>query len=202
MSVIAYGLITQRREKRDTAQVTLPLPTDPEERNILVRGLMESDTDMTVTDDSTVTYKPSSKLPTFVDALLALVPAEFIAAHTAIIAFTTETTYATDGVTTSTITDDGTLSITFWLLPIVAVVVYAIVHGKAEFGRWDFVRMLIPGAAMVGWMMGLSPSAFDAWNPDFDSGNRQLIVIVGAIVLGAIAARLGYVAEKEDPKES
>src|SRR5712692_2155253 len=138
---------------------------------------------------------------TFVDALAALVPAEVLVAHGVILGFVTTTnSKATPPVTT--ITDTGALQIGFWGLLVLAIAIYAGVRlapGSCPWTRWDFLRMIIPALAFVAWTMIQKTTAFDAVWPGLDPGTRDVIAVLAAIVLGLIAAWLGYKADQAPP---
>jgi hypothetical protein len=148
----------------------------------------------------TSTKQGSPGVATYVDALAALVPAEVLTAHAAILTFTTDTV-TTSGKPVVTVSDPGTLQIVFWALTLLSVVVYV-------FGRWmakkwdgyDWLRMLIPAAAFVGWTMLQKATAFDALNCTWITpGMRNVIPIIGAIVLGLITSVLAYRADAQAP---
>lgn len=134
---------------------------------------------------------------TWVDALASLVPAEVLAAHALIISMTTQTTN-TGAATVTVISDAQTLGWVFYVLAAVSLVLYALARSVAKtWDRWDFVRMLIPPMAFVGWTMLQPASAFDAAYPGLDQAPRTAIAVIGAIVLGAIAAALAFKADQK-----
>jgi hypothetical protein len=145
---------------------------------------------------STTTAPP--KLSTYVDILAALVPAEVLVAHATIMSFTTKTVGVGDDVQVS-ITDPKGLTIAFWALVGVTVVLYVLGHA----GNWDkldFLRVFIPPLAFVGWTLGTRPTAFDAAF-DWTENTRYIAVVIGALVLGAAAAALAYGADLKQPDD-
>jgi hypothetical protein len=133
----------------------------------------------------------------WVVSLASLVPAEVLAAHGALLAVTT-TTNNTAGKTVTTITDAPTLTVVFYALIVVSVLLYVGARAVAHaWDRLDFVRMLIPPLAFVGWTMLQRSTAFDAAFPNVPSGPRTAIAVIGAIVLGTVAALLAYKADKK-----
>ena len=133
---------------------------------------------------------------TFLDSLAALVPAEVLLAHAAIIPLATDTTQDDKGQSVTRITEDGTLEVVFIALIIVSAFLYII----AKLPKWkvtDFGRMLIPPFAFIGWTMLQKTTAFDAVAPDLDTPARFAIAIIGAVVLGGLAVALGYAADAE-----
>src|SRR6266478_7030613 len=147
---------------------------------------------------STTTSSPGVR--TYVDALAALVPAEVLAAHAAILTFTTKTaTDAATGQTTVTITEPSALAITFYALIGVSMLLYVIARRMAgKWDKWDWLRVLIPPLAFVGWTMLQKATAFDAVaQGSCSEAVRDVIAIIGGIVLGVVAAALAYRADQK-----
>lgn len=171
MSATLYGAVTRQRER-----------TDP--------------TAFETTGTGPPALQPMSK---FVDALAALVPADLLALHAAMVAIATTTTDEGDEAVT-TITDPGLLRATFWVLLVLGPVLYLVGHfvpGGQAWHKLDAVRMLIPAAAFAGWTMAQKSTAFDAVA---DWGNtRYLIAGAAAVFLGALALRLAAGANEEAP---
>lgn len=129
----------------------------------------------------------------------ALVPAEVLTAHAAIVALTTKT----DATTTSspaqvTITEPGTLYGTFWALIAVSMLLYAVTRVIAsKWDIWDWIRVLILPLAFVGWTMLQRVTAFDAVASDLNPAVRSATAIVGAVILGLVVAELAYKADQK-----
>ncbi len=139
-------------------------------------------------------------LKTYVDALAALVPAEVLTAHAAILTFTTTT--LKDKVT---INDVGTLFYVFWALIALSMVLYAAGRVMASaWDEWDWLRILIPPLAFVAWTMLQKATAFDAvvlhWSIGWPEAGRSATAIIGAIALGVLASTLAYKADQK-PKQ-
>ena len=136
----------------------------------------------------------SPGVKSYVDALAALVPAEVLAAHATILTFTTKTTGET-----VTITERPALVIAFWGLIAVSVILYA--GARLMASKWDqrdWLRMLIPALAFVGWTMLQKATAFDAVASGlFGEATRNVIAILGGIILGLVAAALAYKADQK-----
>lgn len=140
---------------------------------------------------STTAEAPGVK--TYIDALAALVPAEALSLHAAVISLTTKI----DGVTT-TITHPGVLEGAFWGLLAVAVISYlAPRYLASKLDKFDVVRALIPPLAFVGWTMLQRATAFDAVCPTFDSAARSVTALFLAFILGVVAAALSYKADQK-----
>jgi len=136
---------------------------------------------------------------TYVDTLAALVPAEVLTAHAAILTFTCKT-QAASGETTTTITEPDTLRLCFWLLLFLSIAVYAVGRGLARsWDKWDFVRMLIPPLAFVCWTMIQRSTAFDALQLPISDATRNAVAIIGALMLGFGATVLAYQADQRRP---
>ena len=130
---------------------------------------------------------------TYVDALAALVPAELLTLHAAIISVTTKI----DGDTT-TIIDPTTLRWAFWVLILLGVGFYVVPRLLDR--KWealDYLRVLIPPAAFVGWTMLQRATAFDAAFPGLAAAPRTVIALFLAVVVGAVAAVLAYKADRK-----
>jgi hypothetical protein len=142
---------------------------------------------------------------TYIDALAALVPAEVLGLHAVILTFCTKTAGGTKAVTA--ITEPTTLKWAFWALLVLAPLLFIA-------GRWraqtpglkspslgtTFLQTLIPAAAFVAWTMLLKVSAFDAVDSGLATGARDTIAVIAAVVLGVIAAQLGYKLNQAKPK--
>jgi hypothetical protein len=127
----------------------------------------------------------------YVDSLAALVPAEVLAAHAAILGFTTTASPGAGGQSVTVITDPGVLQGSFWAL----VALAGLLYGLGQWGHWkptDFVRMCIPPLAFVGWTMLQRSTAFDAIAPSWNMDAREATAIIGAIVLAALATLVAY----------
>jgi hypothetical protein len=151
--------------------------------------------------ESTTTKPPG--VGSYLDALAALVPAEVIALHAIIISFCTKTKEGTPPVTE--ITERTTLKWAFVALAVLAPVLF--LAGRAVSKTKNVVapskvmlglQALIPAAAFVAWTMLLKTSAFDAIAPHLATGARETIAVIGAVVLGTLAAALGYKLNEAD----
>lgn len=130
---------------------------------------------------------------TYVDALAALVPAEVLALHALIISATTVVV----GDTT-TIEDATTLRWAFWALAAFSAGLYAVPRWlKGHWDKLDFLRVLIPPAAFVGWTMLQRATAFDAAFPSLAQSPRTVIGLFFGAVLGALAIALAYKADQK-----
>ncbi len=148
---------------------------------------------------STTSGKPG--VSTYVDALAALVPAEVLTAHAAILTFTTDTA-ASAGKATVTITDPKTLVGTFWALIAVSMILYAAGRLRAsKWDGWDWLRVTIPPVSFVGWTMLQKATAFDAVAPERSGSARAATAIIGAILLGLLASALAYKADATTTEE-
>jgi hypothetical protein len=179
MSALLYGTLTKTREETPlTGSYFL----------------------QTTTAAGTPTYTPVTPPPiqTYLDALAALVPAEALAAHTVILANLTQESTDEAGNQITTITNSSTLVWVFWALIGLSLFLYVVGHGLSGWDwPWDYIRVVIPALAFVGWTMAQAPSAFDAVFPNINTDNRWPIVVIGAIVLGVVAGMLGYEANKK-----
>jgi hypothetical protein len=138
----------------------------------------------------------------YVDALAALVPAEVLAVHAGILTFTTASVKDGAGNVTVRITEPGTLWWVFWALVVLSTVVYFAGLGRTKWDSWDWLRVLIPAAAFVGWTMLQKGSAFDAVAPNLPSATRSAIAVIGAVGLGLLARGLASKADQKNPRRN
>jgi hypothetical protein len=146
---------------------------------------------------STTDQKPGVR--TYIDALAALVPAEVLAAHATILTFTTKTTEQ-GNTSLVTVQHSSALQIAFYALVALSMLLYA--GGRlmeSKWDKWDWLRVLIPPLAFVGWTMLQKATAFDAVvdQKSLDEATRNVIAIIGGIVLGIAAAALAYKADQK-----
>jgi hypothetical protein len=150
----------------------------------------------------------SPNVKSSVDAMAALVPAEVLAIHAVMLSLSVQSS-DTGGRLTASVTNAGDLRWTFFVLLGASVALYVIGHlwsrGRGHL-RWewgaDTVRALVPAAAFTLWTMLQRPSAFDAVLPAAlgASNLRILIGLVGAVLLGLVAALLANRADyHQDP---
>jgi hypothetical protein len=133
----------------------------------------------------------------YVDALSALVPAEVLALHAALLTVTTTTVENPMGEVVTTITEPGALSFVFWGLIVLCFIFYFAGHQSKEWDKWDYARMFIPPFAFVGWTMAQKSTAFDAVWPDLPDAYRSIIAAFGAVLLGLAAAYLARIADQK-----
>lgn len=136
---------------------------------------------------------------TWVDTLLALVPAEVLAAHAIAINAWTKTSEPAPGSdegVISTITKPDLLQVSFWVFIVLAAVLFALAK-KDDWRRSDVLRMMIPAGAFVVWSMANKNTAFDAVVVNMDGGLRAVIAAVAAALLIAVAKRMSDSARVE-----
>jgi hypothetical protein len=132
---------------------------------------------------------------TWVDALAALVPAETLTLHAVIISVTTKTA---NGVTQ--VVDAVTLRWAFWGLIVMSILLYLLPRWLAR--RWDnfdFLRMLIPPLAFMGWTMLQRTTAFDALFPNAGDAPRTVIALFLAVILWVGTSLLAHKADEKVP---
>lgn len=133
---------------------------------------------------------------TYADTLAALVPAEVLSVHALVISATTE--MMNNG---TIITDMSTLKLAFWGFILVSIGFYIVPRwfgGRLD--RLDFLRVLIPPLAFIGWTMLQRTTAFDAAFPSVTATQRTVIGLFLAIVLAAGAAAFAYSADQKPAK--
>jgi len=135
----------------------------------------------------------------YVDALSALVPAEVLIAHAAIMSKATTTTVkdeATEEVVT-TVVPSPAFGWIYLALIVLSLILYVSVRkARSTWANLDYFRMFLPPLAFIGWTMGERVTLFDATFPTFDGLARFGIVVVGALAIGAVASFLGWSQNK------
>jgi len=149
----------------------------------------------------------STGIKGYIEMFAALVPAEVLALHSVIISLTTRTLKnartAGDAAaeTITMILPDAvlTLQCTFWLLVALAFVLYAVPRFLG--GKWrslDWVRVLVPPSAFVGWTMIQRPTAFDAVFPDVPEIPRTVAALFLAVILAFVSTLLGTKGDRQE----
>ena len=164
--------------------------------SILLYSTLTTKRDSADPGTSTTSSAPGAR--TYVDALAALVPAEVLAAHAVIIPMATSTTKDASGNPVTSVTEAGTLQGVFVALIVLSILLYVVPRWK-KLDKWDLARALIPALAFVGWTMLQKATAFDAVAPDLKEAPRYASAIIGAIILGVVAAALAYKADQKAP---
>jgi hypothetical protein len=143
-------------------------------------------------------------LGTSVDALVALVPADVLAAAAVLTPLSTNTTRTSEDRFTVATVHHADLKLTFFLLVALGPALYLIGHTKgfrdrSALGWLDIPRILIPALAFVGWTAALRPAAlFDA-AVSISDYHKAILIVIGALVLGTLAHGLGIQADRQNP---
>jgi hypothetical protein len=135
-------------------------------------------------------------LAKWTDALSALVPAEVLAGHSAILSLTQATTAHELQM------PGERQTIMFWsfiVCIIISILLYLIPKWKS-FSGWDFARILFAPIAFSGWTMIQPVSAFDALRVPLGTMSRDAIAIGIAIGLGVLATWLANTADQTPVK--
>jgi hypothetical protein len=125
----------------------------------------------------------------FIDILAALVPAEVLAAHAAILSFTSKGGLDSDGNPITVITNPETLHWTFFVLLGSSVVLYLLAHPPMKKLR-DWLRLPIPPLAFLVWTLLQKPSAADVIWPNFQLPDRFAAAVLAAILLAGATKAL------------
>lgn len=139
----------------------------------------------------------------FADALAALVPAEILAVHAAIVGFLV----VDNGDKGKAIQDSSNVGlIAFYALIGLSVILYLFARkpkqpkNRGDWKSWDWIRALIPGMAFVAWTMIQPLSLFDLVVKDnLDTAARSIIALLVAVLLGALSAWFADRANKAEP---
>jgi hypothetical protein len=198
MSSLLYGAMSRKRSKAPSNARIWVLPA-PKTYLTGIRDLREEDaaTIERVADDlaNEDTAAPISR---WVDAAAALVPAEVLAIHAFVVSIGTETTGTGKDAVTKFTHADGVMW-SFYAMLVLCLLFY-LAGAKSFNWRGDFVRILIPAGAFVGWTMIQPNTAFDALGFDLDTEfGRPVIAVFLIVVLGILA---GLLAKKADDSGS
>lgn len=150
-------------------------------------------------DPNTSTTSSAPGLGSYVDTLAALVPAEVLGLHAAVLSLTTTTMQNPNGEAVTTITDPVTLKWAFGVLLLFSVGLYFIGHQRQRWDRLDILRAAIPPLAFIGWTMAQKATAFDAFFPNWSQTPRDVAVLLLAAALGTVTALLATQADQKDP---
>lgn len=131
----------------------------------------------------------------YIDTVAALVPAEILTLHAFILSFTTQQ-QVIDGVSSTIISEPGTLRGCFYGL-LVLNVIFFVLAKLPKWDRFDAWRCLIPPLAFVAWTMLQKSTAFDAVCPDLPMAPRSGIAVFLAVLLGAGATYLSKIADQK-----
>jgi hypothetical protein len=142
--------------------------------------------------ESTSTAPPG--VGTYLDAMAALIPAEVLAVHGAVLTFTTTVTTDAQGESQTTISSPGPLLIAFWLLLVLTVFLFFAGLQRRP-APADWVRAGVPPLAFVAWTMLQKATAFDAIAPGMDAALRGVLALMLAAFLGGLAV---FLAQKAD----
>jgi hypothetical protein len=165
-------------------------------------------------DERRSTQDQPPGLRSYVDAVAALVPAEVLVLHTAIMSGAARTAHhqvttghghhhKTHEVVQTTFTETGThWDYIFAGLCLFSAFLYAAGHLQGpdwkKHANWvDLLRVLIPPAAFVVWTIGQKGSMFYAIHSGLSTADRLAIVGIGGGVLAVLA---GGSAVKENGK--
>lgn len=133
---------------------------------------------------------PEEKMAAIAQKLAALVPADILIIHAAILAGATE--LAEDGSTAVTRPD-----VLKWSLPILAGAAVALfLIGRLP--KWedaDYVRMLIPAAAFATWTLLTGTSAATPW---FEGTDHLWLILAG----GVLGLMILAIADRVIPKKA
>jgi hypothetical protein len=170
MSTLAYAALTTRRQEASPGTSDDPSATDPANAKAGKPGV-----------------------GAWVDTVAALVPAEVLAANAFLIQQVTTTTKGPHDQTVVRISNVTDAKWLFWVLLVLSLLLFVGAH-FSQWDRWDFLRMAVPPCAFVLWSALQSGTAFDAV-AHWSEFTRYLVGIVGAILLGFVAAKLAHKAD-------
>lgn len=146
---------------------------------------------------STTNAKPG--VGTYIDAFAALVPAEILSLHALIISYAT--TIDTQGNTMIPKANVQTLSYSFWGLIVLSMILYAGPRLMSKkWDKFDFLRILIPPLAFLGWTMLQKVTVFDALFPSTPVIGRTVAALFLGVGLGLASVALAYQVDRKSPE--
>jgi hypothetical protein len=140
-------------------------------------------------------------MSTYIDAVVALVPAEALAFYGAVVAPNVTGTVDVQGTTAVTVNDATTMSWSCLALLVLSSALYLTGRWKKEspLTWWDIPRILIPAAAFAAWMLLATPSVWHVWLPGTTTSAHLVWAAFAAIGLSVGAIVLGYQVDRADP---
>lgn len=140
----------------------------------------------------------------YVDAALALIPAEALFLHAVILSLCSASTSRTTGGTY--LTDTDTLKWVFWALPVLTAGLFfagrwqSLPNGLRSPNIWVTIGQgCLPPLAFVAWIMLQRVSAFNAVDSSLDGAARDAVALIAASVLAVIASGLSNVVDGLKP---
>jgi len=205
MSTFVYAMLENRKQRAAAARSEAAAAAGETESDGILRtkgfGLQTLEREAASGQD---------KVNNYVEALVALIPAEVLTLHALVLTATTTIDTATN---TTSISDIGTLSAAFWgligmslllyLVPRVSAAVKALPAGTpwhrftGEISAADGLRAAIPPLAFVGWTMLQRMTAFDAAFPGVEESQRTVMGLFLAALLLALASWLAFKPAEE-----
>jgi hypothetical protein len=140
-------------------------------------------------------------LRSYIDTLAALVPAEVLAMHTAVMHSTTKTTKGPHGKDVVTITNPDLLTWAFRAMILASVVFYVAGFQKKRWTRPAFFGAFIPPIAFVLWTMAQNPSAFNAEAPSIPIDTREVIVALATPFVALAATFIPIILNNKPAKK-
>jgi hypothetical protein len=156
----------------------------------LVYGIVTAKRAVAPAGESQTTAAPAMR--TYIDALAALVPAEALAVYAGIVVPYATHAVPVQGKKVTVISDPNLLGWGCAGLLALSSLLYAVGRKNTKLRGWDVLRFLIPSAAFAAWLLVQNPGVWDVWWPGSSMGERVLIAVIAAVVLGILASALGY----------
>jgi hypothetical protein len=134
---------------------------------------------------------------TYIDTLAALVPAEALAVYAGVVIPYSTQTVSVHGKNMTVISNPSLLEWSCAGLLALSSLLY--VAGRrpqqAQFNAWDVLRFFIPPMAFMAWMLVQNPGVWDTWWAGSSIGERTVIAVFAAVLLGIAANLLGQQAD-------
>jgi hypothetical protein len=139
---------------------------------------------------------------TYIDMVLALVPAEVLALHGMILTLTTKTGQDSAGNPTTEIQEPRVLFWSFFGLLGLSIFLYLAGSLHKKMGWKDVVRAIIPPCAFVAWTTLQKPTAFDALGFQLRDVPRSVIGMFAAVVLMTVSKILAPKTPEDQQPEA
>ena len=132
---------------------------------------------------------------TYIDTLAALVPAEALALYWVVIIPYSTHAVSLHGKKVAVISDPTLLAWSCAGLLALSSLLYIVGRKKLNLTAWDALRFLLPPIAFAAWMLVQTPGVWDIWWPGSGTGDRAVVAVFAAVVLGIAAKALGNQAD-------
>jgi IPT/TIG domain len=160
----------------------------------LVYGVIKGKRVAAPAKQSRTTASPG--IGTYVDTIAALVPAEALAIYAGVVIPYATHTSSLNGKKVTVISNPGLLGWSCAGLLALSSLLYLVGRKNPKLD-WGILSVFIPPAAFAAWMLVQNPSVWDIWWPGSSIGERAVITVFAAVLLGILANTLSVWADAQ-----